>query len=141
MSFVRKLTFGIHVSADAHWYSRLVITFQTYFWRLTLIYNVSAEANCFLQFIKITFLIALATPTLRISFCWSWARALFSELKVGEHLHICTCHEFKVAAHVWIWFTVVHCVSDSHILCYNELYLLLLLSIRLLLESSYFLHK
>ena len=30
--------------------------------------------------------LALATPTLKISFCWSWTRALFSERKVAVHV-------------------------------------------------------
>ena len=47
MSFVRMLTFGIHILVDAYWYSGLVIILPTYFWRLTLLYNVSAEASVF----------------------------------------------------------------------------------------------
>jgi len=53
MSFVRLLTFGIHVLADTHRYSRIVIILLTYFLKLTLLYKVSAEANCFLRFIVI----------------------------------------------------------------------------------------
>jgi len=70
--FDMLLTFGIHVSADTHLYSRLVIILPTYFWTSTLLYNVSAEANCFLRFIVIKFLIVLVTLILRTSFCWSW---------------------------------------------------------------------
>jgi len=33
--------------------------------------------------------LALATPTLKISFCWSWTNALFSELKVAAHVLVC----------------------------------------------------
>ena len=95
--FDMLLTFGIHVSADTHLYSRLVIILPTYFWTSTLLYNVSAEANCFLRFIK--FVIALATPTLRISFCWSWTRALFSELKVGVHLRLLVAVNFVHFVH------------------------------------------
>jgi len=34
-SCIRMLTFGIHVSADAQWYPRLVIILTTYFWRFS----------------------------------------------------------------------------------------------------------
>jgi len=54
--FLRMLTFALHVSADAHWYLRFVITLPTYFRWLSLLYNVSAEANCFLRFIVIKYL-------------------------------------------------------------------------------------
>ena len=101
MSFVRMLTLGIHISTDAHWYSRLVIILPTYFWRLTLLYNVSAEANCFLRFIIIKFVISLATQNLRINFCWNWTRPLFSDMKVGAYLHVCVHNEPKVTAHVF----------------------------------------
>ena len=37
---------------------------------------------------------------LKAHFCWSWTRALFSELKVAAHLNVCRRSELKVAAHV-----------------------------------------
>ena len=124
--FIRMLTFGRHVSADAHSYSRLIVL-PTYFWRLTLLYNVSAEANCFLRFIAIKFVIALATPTLRISFCRSWIRALFIRLWTQWTYDGSTCLRTQ-----WILFILLHCVIEYHILCYNKIYLL----VQLLLESS-----
>ena len=99
-------------------YSKLAIILPTYFWRLTLLYSVSVEANCFLRFIK--FVIALATPTLRISFCWSWTRVLFSELIVGSHLHVCECNEPKVAAHaqiIYYYYYVCGCSEFGSLLC------------------------
>jgi len=129
-------TFGIHVSADAHWYSR---RFLKYFWMITSLYNISAQVNCFLRFFVIKFVIA----TSRISFCWRWTRALFSELKVGAHLHVCGRNEFKGTAHVYgrteFYSTIVQCLVDYHIFCNNKFDLLLLLQflLQLFVESSF----
>jgi len=129
------MTFGRHVSPDAHWYSRLVIILPCYFWKVTslLLYNVSAEVSCFLRFIIITILIALVTPALRICFCWSWTRTLFSELKMAAYLHVCGCSELKLAARVYgcrMKFFFHSCVFDFHILCHIKFYFLLWLQLR-----------
>ena len=59
---------------------------------------------------------------------------------MGADLHVCRCNEPKVAAHVCgcsEFGSLLCTVFDSHILCYSKFDLLLLILLKLLLESNF----